>query len=165
MKKTLMIALALFLMIGVSACGSTNKPSTSGTSSANTSAETSADTTESDDDGSSLGIDLTSESLQTTTATDKLSQEDLAKFVKDVFGDKITLSSFDDASKYTYGDCKGLLGTDANMYDYDKSSNKRRFYWISSEADNARLMLVFTDEDGDGAYTLKSYGAPNLPIE
>lgn len=163
MKKITALFLTALLTTGIYGCSSASDKKTNTSSVKETTEEASMQDTEkhNNDDGSSYGIDLTSESIQ-VMGEDKISQETMKSFVDDVFGDNFKLPPSDKAASYTYGDCKDMLGADANMYTAETDDNERDYIWMSSESDTTRLMLVFADTDGDGTYTLSSYGAPNL---
>lgn len=163
MKKISAMFLTTVLSLGIYGCSSTADKKTNTASVKETAEETSMKETEqhNNDDGSSNGIDLTSESIQ-TMGEDKISQDTMKSFIDEVFGDNYKLPPSDKAASYTYGDCRDKLGADANLYTAETDDNERDYIWLSSEADSTRLMLVFADTDGDGTYTLSSYGAPNL---
>lgn len=86
-------------------------------------------------DGSSYGIDLTSESVQ-EMSDKKISQDATKTFINDTFGDEFYLQKGDEGYTWTYGDVAEKLGSDANLY--NANGEERDYTWIASEADSTR---------------------------
>jgi len=151
MKKLLALLMACLMVFSLAACGGDKAKDGADKASGETGAA---------NDGSSFGIDFTSEEVQ-PMGEEKADVAVLKKTAEEYLEGNTMFSYSND--KRTYADFVEYIGCDANEYQFSSRDNARMYTWKAADSDTAWFAAYFFEKDG--AWVLYASSSSNLDLE